>query len=155
MSTPSHSRSSHLFPVPECLQQSKHHVQPFGAMNQGSMTYFTRSGQSNYHSLQTFFQSRFHNNSTVQVAYTWSKLISDTQLIDLRITTWTFTIESESRPDILNRPHILSANWIYNLPALKTRARLSAMPLGRGTDVNHISIASGPSMTGKWGVPHW
>ena len=128
---------------------------PFGAMNQGSMTYFTRSGQSNYHSLQTFFQSRFHNNSTVQVAYTWSKLISDTQLIDTPNNNVDFYNPRANRgPDILNRPHILSANWIYNLPALQNQSAPVRNALGSWELTSIISIASGPSMTGiMGGVP--
>jgi len=128
---------------------------PFGAMNQGSMTYFTRSGQSNYHSLQTFFQSRFHNNSTVQVAYTWSKLISDTQLIDSPNNNVDFYNPRANRgPDILNRPHILSANWIYNLPALQNQSAPVRNALGAWELTSIISIASGPSMTGiMGGVP--
>jgi hypothetical protein len=128
---------------------------PYNAMNSGSMTYFTRSGQSNYHSLQTFFQSRFHNNSTVQVAYTWSKLISDTQLIDTPNNNVDFYNPRANRgPDILNRPHILSANWIYNLPALQNQSAPVRNTLGSWELTSIISIASGPSMTGiMGGVP--
>ena len=128
---------------------------PFGAMNQGSMTYFTRNGQSNYHSLQTFFQSRFHNNSTVQVAYTWSKLISDTQLIDTPNNNVDFYNPRANRgPDILNRPHILSANWIYNLPTLQNQSAPVRNALGAWELTSIISLASGPSMTGiMGGVP--
>jgi len=128
---------------------------PFGAMNQGSMTYFTRSGQSNYHSLQTFFQSRFQRNSTVQVAYTWSKLISDTQLIDTPNNNVDFYNPRANRgPDILNRPHILSANWIYNLPTLQNQSAPVRNALGAWELTSIISLASGPSMTGiMGGVP--
>jgi hypothetical protein len=125
---------------------------PFGAMNQGSMTYFTRSGQSNYHSLQAFFQSRFHNNSTVQIAYTWSKLISDTELIDTPNNNLDFYNPRANRgPDILNRPQILSANWIYNLPTLQNQSAPVRTALGSWEMTSIISIASGPSMTGTIG----
>ena len=125
---------------------------PFGAMNSGSMTYFTRSGQSNYHSLQTFFQSRFHRNSSVQVAYTWSKLISDTQLIDTPNNNVDFYNPRANRgPDILNRPHILSANWIYNLPTLQGQNAFVRNALGSWEMSSIITIATGPSMTGYIG----
>jgi len=58
-------------------------LRPFGSLTQDNgITYYTRSGQSNYNSLQTAFNMRFTRNSLFQAAYTWSKLISDTQLID-------------------------------------------------------------------------
>lgn len=128
---------------------------PFGAMNQGSMTYFTRSGQSNYHSLQTLFQTRFQRNSTVQVAYTWSKLISDTQLIDSPNNNVDFYNPRANRgPDVLNRPQILSANWIYNLPTLQNQSAPLRTAFGSWELTSIISIASGPSMTGiMGGVP--
>ena len=120
---------------------------PFGPMNSGSMTYFTRSGQSNYHSLQSFFQSQFHRNSTLQIAYTWSKLISDTELIDTPNLNVDFYNPRANRgPDILNRPHIFSANWIYNLPSLQGQNGLVRNAFGAWELSSIISIATGASM---------
>src|SRR5207247_7655889 len=103
-------------------------------------------------SLQAFFQSRFQRNSTVQVAYTWSKLISDTQLIDTPNNNVDFYNPRANRgPDILNRPHILSANWIYNLPALQNQSVPIRNPLGAWDLTSLIRLASGPSMSGLIG----
>src|SRR5260370_17768907 len=114
-----------------------------------SLTYYTHSGQYSYNSLQMRFQSRFHRNSSFQLAYTWSKLISDTQLIDTPNNNLDFYNPGANRgPDQLNRPQILSANWIYNLPALQQQNRFVKNALGAWEISSIISVATGPSMTG-------
>ena len=65
-------------------------------------------------------------NSMFQFAYTWSKLISDTQLIDTPALNVDHYNPSASRgPDLLNRPHILVSNVVFNLPALQDKTKLS------------------------------
>jgi hypothetical protein len=124
-------------------------LRPFGPMRGDSgITYYSHSGQSNYHSLQTLFQSRFHRNSTVQVAYTWSKLISDTQLIDSPANNVDYYNPRQNRgPDVLNRGQILSANFIYNLPTLQAQNKAVRGALGSWELSSIISMASGPSVT--------
>ncbi|MGB4785184.1 MAG: carboxypeptidase regulatory-like domain-containing protein [Candidatus Acidiferrum sp.] len=128
-------------------------LRPFGPMRgDSSLTYYTHSGQSSYNSLQVLFQSRFHRNSSVQVAYTWSKLISDTQLIDTPNNNLDFYSPRANRgPDQLNRPQILSANWIYNLPALEQQNSFIRNGFGAWELSSIISVATGPSMTGIMG----
>lgn len=46
---------------------------PLGVLQQSA-----RIASSNYHALQTYFTKRFSHAGIVQVAYTWAKLISDT-----------------------------------------------------------------------------
>ncbi len=125
-------------------------LRPFGPMRgDNSLTYYSHSGQSSYNSLQVLFQSRFHRNSSFQLAYTWSKLISDTQLIDTPNNNLDFYNPGANRgPDQLNRPQILSANWIYNLPALQQQNRFVKNALGAWEISSIISVATGPSMTG-------
>jgi len=124
-------------------------LRPFGAMRgDNTILYYTHSGQSGYNSLQALFQSRFHRNSTVQVAYTWSKLISDTQLIDSPNNNVDFYNPRANRgPDVLNRGQILSANFIYNLPTLQAQNGLIRNTLGSWEMSSIISVASGPNVT--------
>ena len=124
-------------------------LRTFGAMRgDNSLRYYSHSGQSNYHSLQTFFQSRFHRNSTLQIAYTWSKLISDTQLIDTPNDNMDFYNPRANRgPDVLNRGQIFSANWIYNLPALQDQNAIVRNALGAWELSSILSMASGPNVT--------
>jgi hypothetical protein len=124
-------------------------LRPFGAMRgDNTILYFTHSGQSSYNSLQTLFQTRFQRNSMLQVAYTWSKLISDTQLIDTPGNNVDFYNPSANRgPDLLNRPQILAANFIYNLPALENQSAFVRQGLGSWELSSIISYATGPSVT--------
>jgi len=124
-------------------------LRPFGAMRgDNTILYYTHSGQSGYNSLQALFQSRFHRNSTLQVAYTWSKLISDTQLIDSPGNNVDFYNPGANRgPDLLNRGQILSANFIYNLPTLQAQNGLIRNAFGSWEMSSIISVASGPNVT--------
>ena len=124
-------------------------LRPFGAMRgDNTILYYTHSGQSSYNSLQTFFQSRIQNQLTLQVAYTWSKLISDTQLIDSPANNVDFYNPSANRgPDLLNRGQILAANFIYNLPTLKDQASFVRTGFGSWELSSIISYASGPNVT--------
>lgn len=124
-------------------------LRPFGAgVLDNSITYNTRSGQSNYDSLQTSFNMRFTRNSLFQAAYTWSKLISDTQLIDSPANNVDFYNPAANRGlDQLNRPHIFTANVVYNLPALSGQSAFLRTALGSWEGSTILSFASGPSLT--------
>ncbi len=124
-------------------------LRPFGAMRgDNGILYYSHSGQSGYNSLQTLFQSRFRRNSVLQASYTWSKLISDTQLIDSPTNNVDFYNPRANRgPDVLNRAHIFSANFIYNLPTLQDQNGMVRNAFGSWELSSIISIASGPNVT--------
>ncbi len=124
-------------------------LRPFGALHgDNSLTYYSRSASSNYNSLQALFNMRFQRNSILQVAYTWSKLISDTQLIDTPALNFDFYNPRASRgPDLLNRPQNLTANLIYNLPALQGQNRFVKGALGSWEVSTIITEVAGPSLT--------
>lgn len=123
---------------------------PFGPLKgDASLTYYTHSGQSSYDSLQMLFHTRFQRNSQIQLAYTWSKLISDTQLIDSPNNNLDFYNPRANRgPDQLNRPQIVALNWIYNLPTLQNQSNVLRTALGSWEVSSIYSYATGPSMTG-------
>ena len=124
-------------------------LRPFGPMRgDNSLTYFSRSGSSGYNSLQTLFNARFTRNSSIQATYTWSKLLSDTQLIDTPNNNVDFYNPRANRgPDILNRTHIFSANWIYNLPTLQDQNQMVRGAFGSWELSSIISVASGSNIT--------
>lgn len=124
-------------------------LRPFGpALGNNGLTYYSRSGQSKYDAFQSSFKTRFSRNSQFQLAYTWSKLISDTVLIDSPYNQVDFYNERAARgPDYLNRPHIFVANLIYNLPTLNGQNALVRNTAG-GWEISSIfNFSSGPSMT--------
>jgi len=124
-------------------------LRPFGAMRgDNTILYYTHSGQSTYNSLQTFFQTRLQNNLTLQAAYTWSKLISDTQLIDSPNNNVDFYNPRANRgPDLLNRGQLFSLNFIYNLPSLNDQSAFVRTALGSWELSSIYSYASGPNVT--------
>jgi len=124
-------------------------LRPFGPLTlDNGITYYTRSGQSNYNSLQSSFKTRFSRNSQFQLAYTWSKLISDTVLIDSPyINVDNYNPRSGRGPDYLNRPHIFVANFIYNLPSLTNQNALVRNAAGGWELSSIMNFSSGPSMT--------
>jgi len=124
-------------------------LRPFGPLTlDNGITYYSRSGQSNYNALQTSFKTRFMRNSQFQLAYTYSKLISDTVLIDSPNNNVDFYNPRASRgPDYLNRPHIFVANFIYNLPTLADKNAFVRTSLGSWELSSIMTFASGPSIT--------
>jgi hypothetical protein len=122
---------------------------PFNALKgNNSLTYYTRNASSSYNALQALFNMRFTRNSIFQVAYTWSKLISDTQLIDTPALNVDHNNPSASRgPDLLNRPQILVANVIYNLPTLQDQQKFVRGALGSWEVSGIVNLATGPSLT--------
>ncbi|HXY13592.1 MAG TPA: carboxypeptidase regulatory-like domain-containing protein [Terriglobales bacterium] len=124
-------------------------LRPFGPLTlDNTITYYSRSGQSNYNALQTSFKTRFSRNSQFQFAYTWSKLISDTVLIDSPNNIVDFYNPRASRgPDYLNRPHIFVANLIYNLPSLQNQNSFVRTVAGDWEVSSILNFAKGPSVT--------
>jgi len=124
-------------------------LRPFGPLKgDNSLTYYTRNASSSYNALQALFNMRFTRSSIFQVAYTWSKLISDTQLIDTPALNVDPYNPSASRgPDLLNRPQILVANVVYNLPTLQDKEKFVRNALGSWEISGIVNLASGPSLT--------
>jgi hypothetical protein len=124
-------------------------LRPFGALHgDNSLTYYQRSGTSGYNSLQALYSMRFSRNSTFQLAYTWSKLISDTQLIDSPANNVDFYNPRASRgPDLLNRPQNLTANLVYNLPTLQNQNRFLKGAFGSWEVSTIVTEVAGPSIT--------
>jgi hypothetical protein len=124
-------------------------LRPYGALRgDQTLTYYTRNASSSYNSLQALFNMRFTRNSIFQVAYTWSKLISDTQLIDTPgLNVDHYNPSANRGPDLLNRPQILVANMVYNLPTLQDRDKFVRGALGSWELSTIVNLAAGPSLT--------
>jgi len=122
---------------------------PFNALvGNNSINYWTRHGSSNYHALQTLFNTRFQRNSVFQVAYTWSKLISDSPFVDspTNLLVDAFNLRASRGLDPLNRSHIFAANLVYNLPTLQNWNSIARTALGSWEASTILNFAEGPSM---------
>ncbi len=83
-----------------------------------------------YHSFQASAQHRFSEISQVNLAYTWSKNLTDNQTDRSTAPQDSFDIQSEYGRATLDRRHILTVNWIYELPFFRGDRGLAGMLLG-------------------------
>jgi hypothetical protein len=104
-------------------------------------------GNSSYHSLQVQSRKRFANGASIQVAYTWSKLISNTDTV----TNWleagggtTYqdwnNLRGERSLSANNVPHRLVVSYVMDVPYGKGRKY--------GANINGWMNA----IIGDWGV---
>jgi hypothetical protein len=75
---------------------------------------------SNYHSLQVSAQRDFHDAGMFQLSYTWSKNLTDngSDRSNAPQSTYNFH-DGEYGPAALDRRHVLSINYVYELPFFK------------------------------------
>jgi hypothetical protein len=86
---------------------------------------------SNYHSLQAYLQHRFSGASQFNFAYTWSKNLTDNQTSSVSAAPQDVNnIRAEYSRAVLDRRHVVSANWIYELPFFAKSSGLTHTVLG-------------------------
>ncbi|MEZ5346833.1 MAG: carboxypeptidase regulatory-like domain-containing protein [Pyrinomonadaceae bacterium] len=71
---------------------------------------------SNYHSLQVSGQHRFNTTSQINLAYTWAKNLTDNQTDRSTAPQNSYDVKSEYGRASLDRRHILTLNYVYELP---------------------------------------
>jgi len=122
---------------------------PFGAgRGNQSITYYSHGSSSNYQALQAFFNMRVRSRATFQAAYTWSKLLADSQRLDTPAPNLDGTDRHVTYgPDILNHPQIFSGSFVYELPALSSWNGFVRQFLGGWEASTIVGISSGPSIT--------
>jgi hypothetical protein len=122
---------------------------PFGKLvGNNSITYYSHASSSNYQSLQAFYNMRFRSHTTFQAAYTWSKLLADSQRLDTPPPNVDGTNRHASYgPDLLNHPHIFSSSLVYELPTLQGSNGFVRGALGGWEASTIVSLSSGPSIT--------
>lgn len=124
-------------------------LRPFGeVVANNSIKYYTHASSSNYQSLQALYNMRIRSRLTFQSAYTYSKLLANSQRID----SPPFNVDADNLkasygPDILNHPHIFSANLVYDLPSMQGSNALVRGALGGWQASTIVSLASGPSIS--------
>ncbi|HEY0427609.1 MAG TPA: carboxypeptidase regulatory-like domain-containing protein [Pyrinomonadaceae bacterium] len=81
-----------------------------------SITIIQPRYNSNYHSLQISAQRRFSGASQINMAYTWSKNLTDNQTDRSTAPQNSFDIHSDYGRATLDRRHIFTMNYIYEIP---------------------------------------
>src|SRR5216684_1893839 len=116
-----------------------------------SESYSAHHGSAEYDSLQSAFSTRFQRNSIFQMTYTYSKTYADTLLKVSNgggnLVIDPFNLRNGYGLNPLNRPHIFSANVIYNLPTLQNMNRWVRNGLGSWAVSSIVVITSGNSLT--------
>ncbi|HVF68845.1 MAG TPA: carboxypeptidase regulatory-like domain-containing protein [Pyrinomonadaceae bacterium] len=112
-----------------------------------SITMLQPRYNSNYHSLQSSLDWRFHATSQVQVAYTWSRNMTDSQNDRTNAPQNAFDIRSEYSRGALDRRHIFVANYIYELPFYKDGKGAAGKILGGWETSGIVTLQSGLPFT--------
>jgi Carboxypeptidase regulatory-like domain len=104
-----------------------------------SITIIQPRFNSNYHSFQFSAQHRFSGASQLNFAYTWSKNLTDNQTDRSTAPQNSFDNASEWGRATLDRRHVFSASYIYELPFFKKQEGFVGKVLG-GWQVSGIFV---------------
>jgi hypothetical protein len=85
---------------------------------------------SNYHSLQFYAQHRFSGASQLNVAYTWSKNLTDNQTDRSTAPQNSYDTTLERSRATLDRRHVLVVNYVYELPWFDKQKGFAGKVLG-------------------------
>ena len=85
---------------------------------------------SNYHSLQVSGQHRFAGASQINLAYTWSKNLTDNQTDRSTAPQNTYDTRAERSRATLDRRHVFNINYVYELPFFSKRRDFVGQVLG-------------------------
>jgi len=85
---------------------------------------------SNYHSLQVSAQHRFSGSSQINLAYTWSKNLTDSQTDRSSAAMNNYDTKAEIGLAALDRRHITTVNYVYELPFYQTQKGFTGKLLG-------------------------
>ncbi len=120
-------------------------IRPFRGYR--SITMLTPQFNSNYHSMQALFQRRF-GTSQLNVAYTWAKNLTDNQTDRSTAPMDSYRINLDRGRATLDRRHIFTANYIYDVPWFNKRHDFVGNVLGGWELSGIVSLQTGLPFTG-------
>jgi hypothetical protein len=95
-----------------------------------SINMITPQFNSNYNSMQVSATQRFSGISQIQLAYTYSKNLTDNQTDRSTAPQDSYNIKLDRGRATLDRRHVLSINYIYELPFFRKQENLAGKILG-------------------------
>ena len=122
------------------------------AGNYGFINYGKWNAGSNYNSLQVLFRTKVRSLDA-QFAYTWSKSLADTDITNSGGANSTSLLLDQTNPrhdygpTTINRPHVFTANLVYNTPLLQGQNAVMRTALGGWEMASILNYTSGPSWT--------
>jgi Carboxypeptidase regulatory-like domain len=107
----------------------------------GPGLFFIDAFTSNYHSLQAQLQKRFAGNSMFNISYTWSHGLTtdptDRSTGGANLPQVTGDFRGNYGPTVADRRHVLTANFVYDLPFYRSQQGLAGHILG-GWEVSGV-----------------
>ena len=97
----------------------------------------------NYNSFQSSFEKRFKGSSTVKVNYTWSHAMTTNWSDRSNAPANTYDIGQNYGPSQLDRRHVVTASYVYELPWFQNQKGLVGHLLGGWQTSGIVSIATG------------
>ena len=128
-------------------------LRPFSAFGDAEILYWEHDGESEYHSLQSQFVTRFGQGSSFQASYTWSSFKANDPLDDSGGGTFDGQILDRDDPDSsygyagLHREHVFNASLLWNLPDFEGATSLTRALLGGWQVGTVVAYASGQALT--------
>jgi hypothetical protein len=120
-------------------------IRPFRGYR--SINIITPQFNSNYNSLQAVATRRLSGASQVNVAYTWSKNLTDNISDRSDAPENSYNIRGDRGRATLDRRHVFTANYIYDLPFFANRHDLVGNILGGWEISGVIALQSGLGFT--------
>jgi hypothetical protein len=112
----------------------------YGAINDRATVY-----TSNYNSLQVSLNRRFSKGLTLELGYTWSKLLT-TNPYDRGLSAYdTYDLKQSYGPSVLNTPQMLVLSYVYDLPFYRNQRGFVGQVLGGWEFSGITTIQSGQS----------
>lgn len=102
---------------------------------------------ANYHSMQASAQHRFSGASQVNVAYTWSKNLTDNQTDRSTAPQNTYDTKAEYARATLDRRHVFNVNYIYELPFFSKQQGFVGKVLGGWQASGIVTLQTGLPFT--------
>jgi hypothetical protein len=116
-------------------------IRPFRGYR--SINMITPQFNSNYHSLQTLLTRRLGGASQVNVAYTWSKNLTDNISDRSDAPENSYNNRLDRGRAVLDRRHVFTANYIYEVPFFNKRHDFAGNVLGGWEMTGVITLQSG------------
>lgn len=102
---------------------------------------------SNYHSFQVSGQRRFGSGSLLNFAYTWSKALTDNGSDRSNAPQNTYNWSADYGPSPLDRTHVLTVSYVYEIPAFRQQQGAIGRVLGGWQLSGITSYSTGAPLT--------
>jgi len=111
---------------------------------------YSRMADSSYHSFQAYLVKRFSNRFSYQVSYTWGKILSNAGglgHVSSNTISDNYNINYDKGLPDFDRPHIFTANLIYQTPELADRNAFVKALLGNWETAVIVTANKGTPLT--------